>query len=148
MTATRLPTAAEIADARARIAGNAIRTPLAALKGAAKVVEATYVYPFISHANLEPQNTLAHVQGDRAEIWCPTQNPDAAARVFDSGIPITQVTIDVTHQALVRNFYGFTADTKRRFKITIVRKNQRPRKSSVTNFQGTLFRHNPRTSPE
>ncbi len=31
-------------------------------------------------------------------IWV---DPDAAARVFDSGIPITQVTIDVTHQALV-----------------------------------------------
>lgn len=31
-------------------------------------------------------------------IWV---DPDAAARVFASGIPVTQVTIDVTHQALV-----------------------------------------------
>jgi len=31
-------------------------------------------------------------------IWV---DPDAAARVFGSGIPVTQITIDVTHQALV-----------------------------------------------
>jgi isoquinoline 1-oxidoreductase beta subunit len=49
-----------------------------ALAAAAHVVEASYSYPFISHANLEPQNCLAHVQGDKAEIWAPTQNPDNA----------------------------------------------------------------------
>jgi isoquinoline 1-oxidoreductase beta subunit len=49
-----------------------------AFAGAAHVVEASYSYPFISHANLEPQNCLAHVQGDKVEIWAPTQNPDNA----------------------------------------------------------------------
>ncbi len=47
----------------------------AALKNAAQVVEATYAYPFIAHAALEPMNCTAHVQGDKAEIWAPTQNP-------------------------------------------------------------------------
>ncbi len=47
-----------------------------AFAAAAHVVEAEYSYPFISHANLEPQNTLADVRGDRAEIWAPTQRPD------------------------------------------------------------------------
>jgi len=51
-----------------------------AFAGAAHVLEATY-YPFISHANLEPQNCLAHVQGDKAEIWAPTQNPDSARKI-------------------------------------------------------------------
>jgi isoquinoline 1-oxidoreductase beta subunit len=49
-----------------------------AFAGAAKVVEAAYSYPFISHTNLEPQNCLAHVQADRADIWAPTQQPDRA----------------------------------------------------------------------
>lgn len=48
----------------------------AAFSGATKVVEANYVYPFVSHANLEPQNCTASVQGDRVEIWAPTQNPE------------------------------------------------------------------------
>src|ERR1019366_3967941 len=52
-----------------------------AFAAAAHVLEASYSYPFISHANLEPQNCLAHVQGDRAEVWAPTQNPEGARRL-------------------------------------------------------------------
>ena len=50
----------------------------AALATAAKVIEAKYAYPFISHANLEPQNTLANVQGDRAEFWSRPKMQDPA----------------------------------------------------------------------
>ena len=50
-----------------------------ALKGAAKVVEAEYLYPFISHANLEPQTTTAHWKDGKLELWSPTQIPSIAA---------------------------------------------------------------------
>ena len=48
----------------------------AALAVAARTVEAAYFYPFLSHATLEPQNCTADVQGDKVEIWAPTQNPE------------------------------------------------------------------------
>jgi len=45
----------------------------AALKGAAKVVEAEYVSPMQSHSPLEPMNFTAHVQGDKVLLIGPTQ---------------------------------------------------------------------------
>ena len=70
----------------------------AAMAGAAKVVEAAYSYPFISHTNLEPQNTLAYVQGDRVEVWSPTQNPGAGTGLITSalGIPAANIKLHIT----------------------------------------------------
>jgi isoquinoline 1-oxidoreductase beta subunit len=67
----------------------------AALKGAAKVVEGTYTYPFISHAPLEPQNTTAHFKDGKVEIWTTSQTPGSGrglvARTL--GIPEDSITI-------------------------------------------------------
>ena len=46
-----------------------------AFKGAAKVVEGAYAYPFLSHAPLEPMNATVHFKGAKLEIWAGTQQP-------------------------------------------------------------------------
>ncbi len=72
--------------------------PDAALAGAAKKVEAEYLYPFISHANLEPQNTTAHWKDGVMEVWSPTQVPSAGAGLITRvlGIPADKIKLHIT----------------------------------------------------
>ena len=60
-------------------------------------VTAEYVYPFISHANLEPQNTTAHWKDGALEVWSPTQVPAAGASMVTRvlGIPADKITLHI-----------------------------------------------------
>lgn len=49
----------------------------AALAGASKRLSATYHYPFLAHAPLEPMNCTASVEGKKVELWAPSQNPES-----------------------------------------------------------------------
>jgi isoquinoline 1-oxidoreductase beta subunit len=75
----------------------------AAFKSAAKVVEAEYVFPLLSHAPLEPQNSTAHYTTDgKLEIWSCSQIPALQNPALGAGIDPSQVTMH-----LVRAGGGF-----------------------------------------
>jgi isoquinoline 1-oxidoreductase beta subunit len=70
----------------------------AALTGAAKTVEAAYMYPFLNHVPLEPMNCTASFKDGKLELWVGTQQPSSgrslAARV--AGITDADVTLHLT----------------------------------------------------
>ena len=75
--------------AQPAFAGHKVGDARAAIAGAAKVVEATYAYPYQNHSTMEPMNATALYTADRCEVWTGTQNGEAvfAAVVEASGLP-------------------------------------------------------------
>jgi isoquinoline 1-oxidoreductase subunit beta len=70
----------------------------AAMKGAAKRVEAEYYIPHLAQAPLEPPAALVRIADGRAEAWACTQAPEATrARLAERlGLPAEKVRVNVT----------------------------------------------------
>jgi isoquinoline 1-oxidoreductase beta subunit len=81
------------------VAGARIGDARAALAGAARTIEAVYSYPYQNHACMEVMNATARWTSDRCEVWCPTQNGEAAfaATVEASGLPSTKCDVHKIH---------------------------------------------------
>ena len=62
-----------------------------ALAGAAKVIEATFDFPYLAHAALEPMNAVARIENGRVDVWGGHQMPDI-------------------YQAIAANMAGVTPD--------------------------------------
>src|SRR5437016_677427 len=82
-------------DAEQAFVGNKAGDAKAALAGAATKIEAVYGYPYQAHATMEPMNATALYSADKCEVWCPTQNGEAAlaAVAETSGLPIAKCEV-------------------------------------------------------
>ncbi len=75
--------------------GNSRGDVRTALAGAAKRIEAVYAYPHQNHATMEPMNATARWTPERCDVWCPTQNGEAAlaAAAAAAGLPAAQCDV-------------------------------------------------------
>jgi len=101
---------AEGLDSGPAYVGNENGDVKTALAGAAKKVEATYNYPYQNHANMEPLNATALYTADKCEVWCGTQNGEAAfAAVLEaSGLPADKCEV---HKLMLGTGFGRRGQT-------------------------------------
>jgi isoquinoline 1-oxidoreductase beta subunit len=85
--------------------GNKNGDALAAIASAAKKVEAVYNYPYQNHATMEPMNATTLYTSDKCEVWCGTQNGEAAfAAVLEaSGLPADKCDV---HKQMLGGGFG------------------------------------------
>lgn len=97
-------------DAQPAYVGNKNGDAKAAIAGAAKKVEAVYSYPYQNHATMEPMNATALYTADKCEVWCGTQNGEAAfAAVLEaSGLPAEKCDV---HKVMPGGGFGRRGQT-------------------------------------
>ena len=101
---------AEGLDSGPAFVGNKIGDAPGTIAGAARKVEAVYNYPYQNHAALEPLNATALYTADKCEVWCGTQNGEAAfaAALEESGLPANKVDV---HKQMLGGGFGRRGQT-------------------------------------
>ncbi len=81
----------------------------AAFKGAAKVLNATYEFPYLAHAPMEPLDAVVKLDATSCEIWCGDQfqTVDQANAAAAAGLKPEQVKI---HTLLAGGSFGRRAN--------------------------------------
>lgn len=85
----------------ASIPGRVVRKdgdPEGAFRNAAKVIESTYIAPFLAHNCMEPMNFFADVKEDSAELAGPLQKAELTEHALSArlGIPVENIDIQMT----------------------------------------------------
>lgn len=85
--------------------GNKAGDAQAAIDGAAKKVEAIYAFPWQYHGTMEPMNATALYTPDKCEVWCGTQNGEAAlaAAAEAAELPVTKCDV---HKLMLGGGFG------------------------------------------
>jgi isoquinoline 1-oxidoreductase beta subunit len=67
----------------------------AVFSGAAKTLASEYFSPFLAHTTMEPQNCTARIDGDKVDLWAPSQGPDISLGIAAdiAGVPKANVTV-------------------------------------------------------
>jgi len=68
-------------------------------------VEAVYSYPYQNHAAMEPLNATALYTPDKCEVWCGTQNGEAAFAAVLSASELPANKCDV-HRVMIGGGFG------------------------------------------
>jgi isoquinoline 1-oxidoreductase beta subunit len=82
-------------DAPDAVVGNANGDARAAIKSAARTIEAVYSFPWLNHATMETMNATVIWTPERCEVWTPTQNGEAALAAASEAAGLPPAKCDV-----------------------------------------------------
>jgi len=77
----------------------------AVLSKGTKRVEASYEFPFLAHATMEPMNITVHARSGEAEVWAPTQSPDWVQRTVAKVLDLKPEKV-IVHTTLLGGGFG------------------------------------------
>jgi isoquinoline 1-oxidoreductase beta subunit len=82
-------------DAPTAIVGNESGDAKKAIAESARKLEAVYSYPYQNHACMEVMNATVRWTPERCEVWCPTQNGEAALAAASeaAGLPTSKCEV-------------------------------------------------------
>ena len=82
-------------EAKEAFVGNKTGDAQKAMDGAARKVEAVYSFPYQHHVTMEPMNATARYTAAQCEVWCGTQNGEAALAAASeaAGLPVAQCEV-------------------------------------------------------
>lgn len=85
--------------------GTTPEDPAAGLETAAHTISVSFTAPYVSHAPMEPKTALVSIDGDKIDVWTPTQSPfNVQSAVADAlGVPPEQV---VAHSVASGGAFG------------------------------------------
>lgn len=82
---------------------------VAAIAAAQRVVSREYYSDHVAHTAMEPANATARVDGDRVEIWLPTQSPSLVLPACADAAETTQARVTL-HSTLIGGAFGRLSD--------------------------------------
>jgi isoquinoline 1-oxidoreductase subunit beta len=85
----------------ARRDGDAAR----AMRGAKKVVEAVYEFPYLAHAPMEPLDAVVRLSGDTCELWAGSQVPTIDQQAVAQAVGLAPAQVRV-HTLLAGGSFG------------------------------------------
>ena len=88
----------------------------AALKGAAKKLEAVYQFPYLAHAPMEPLDAVIEMNGDRLDVWMGSQFQvgELTAICARLGVPFEKASL---HQQFAGGSFGRRATPTMEFAV-------------------------------
>jgi len=70
-----------------------------------RTLEAEYEVPYLAHATMEPMNCTARVDGDKVEVWAPTQGPTSARKTAAKAASVKPSAVTV-HSTFMGGGFG------------------------------------------